>query len=165
MHPGASVQATLEAPTWLKPHPSTRSRFFPSRRVTRKWQTLSWTKPRLLPGSTGSSNAGQSVMIHFSVPSHFLIDWFFCVQDAKNNEDYESISDVDALLLVAGDPTADDEPMRKGSCFQVSICHCKFSHQHVYTKIQAMVAWVWISLDTIPLPKGKDVHSLFSIQR
>lgn len=41
------------------------------------------------------------------------------LQSAKNNDDYESIADVDALLLIAGDPTSDDEPMRKGSCFQV----------------------------------------------
>ncbi|KAF9567635.1 FACT complex subunit SPT16 [Agrocybe pediades] len=37
---------------------------------------------------------------------------------ARDNEDFESIIDVDALLLIAGDPTSDDEPMRKGSCFQ-----------------------------------------------
>ena len=77
LHQGASVQATLEAPTWLKPHPSTRSRFFLSSWATRKWRTLSWTKPRLLPGSAGSSNAGQSVMIYLYIRSRFLIDWFF----------------------------------------------------------------------------------------
>lgn len=41
-------------------------------------------------------------------------------QDANNNDDYSSINDVEALLLVAGDPAAEDEPMRKGTCLQVS---------------------------------------------
>jgi hypothetical protein len=40
-------------------------------------------------------------------------------QSAKNDEDYSSIADTDALLLLAGDPAAEDEPMRKGTCFQV----------------------------------------------
>ncbi|KAJ3536926.1 hypothetical protein NMY22_g5814 [Coprinellus aureogranulatus] len=38
--------------------------------------------------------------------------------NASKNDDYASISDADALLLVAGDPAAEDEPMRKGTCFQ-----------------------------------------------
>ncbi|KAF5372890.1 hypothetical protein D9758_001715 [Tetrapyrgos nigripes] len=38
--------------------------------------------------------------------------------ESKNNEDYSSIADTDALLLLAGDPAAEDEPMRKGTCFQ-----------------------------------------------
>ncbi|KAF8636567.1 hypothetical protein AX17_003378 [Amanita inopinata Kibby_2008] len=37
---------------------------------------------------------------------------------ASKNDDYSSIADVEALLLVAGDPAAEDEPMRKGTCFQ-----------------------------------------------
>ncbi|KAJ3517783.1 hypothetical protein NLJ89_g277 [Agrocybe chaxingu] len=41
--------------------------------------------------------------------------------DARQNEDYESIGDVDSLFLIAGDPTSDDEPMRKGSCLQKCI--------------------------------------------
>ncbi|KAF8350878.1 FACT complex subunit SPT16 [Amanita rubescens] len=38
--------------------------------------------------------------------------------NVSKNDDYGSIADVDALLLIAGDPAAEDEPMRKGTCFQ-----------------------------------------------
>ncbi|RXW24869.1 hypothetical protein EST38_g943 [Candolleomyces aberdarensis] len=38
--------------------------------------------------------------------------------NASKSEDYSSIADVDALFLVAGDPASEDEPMRKGTCFQ-----------------------------------------------
>lgn len=38
--------------------------------------------------------------------------------NASKNDDYASIADSDALLLVAGDPASEDEPMRKGTCFQ-----------------------------------------------
>lgn len=41
-------------------------------------------------------------------------------QSASQNEDFSSIADVDALFLLAGDPAAEDEPVRKGTCFQVS---------------------------------------------
>ncbi|GLB35147.1 putative fact complex subunit spt16 [Lyophyllum shimeji] len=37
---------------------------------------------------------------------------------AKNDEDYSSIAEADALLLVAGDPASEDEPMRKSTCLQ-----------------------------------------------
>ncbi|KAK1232500.1 FACT complex subunit spt16 [Marasmius sp. AFHP31] len=38
---------------------------------------------------------------------------------AKNDEDYSSIADVEALLLLAGDPAGEDEPMRKGTSMQL----------------------------------------------
>ncbi|KNZ75316.1 FACT complex subunit SPT16 [Termitomyces sp. J132] len=37
---------------------------------------------------------------------------------ARNDDDYSSIADADAILLVAGDPASEDEPMRKGTCLQ-----------------------------------------------
>ncbi|RDB21018.1 FACT complex subunit SPT16 [Hypsizygus marmoreus] len=37
---------------------------------------------------------------------------------AKNDDDYSSIAGTDALLLIAGDPASEDEPMRKGTCLQ-----------------------------------------------
>ncbi|KAJ7090225.1 FACT complex subunit SPT16 [Mycena belliarum] len=37
---------------------------------------------------------------------------------AAENEDYNSVADTDALLLVAGDPAPEDEPTRKGTCVQ-----------------------------------------------
>ena len=46
------------------------------------------------------------------------------VQSASQNDDYSSIADVDALLLLAGDPGAEDEPVRKGTSFQVRALHC-----------------------------------------
>ena len=45
------------------------------------------------------------------------------VQRASQNDDYSSIADVDALLLLAGDPGAEDEPIRKGTSFQVCALH------------------------------------------
>ncbi|KAG6874314.1 hypothetical protein C0995_001539 [Termitomyces sp. Mi166 len=38
---------------------------------------------------------------------------------AKNDEDYSSIADLDAILLVSGDPASEDEPMRKGTSLQI----------------------------------------------
>ncbi|TFK25049.1 FACT complex subunit SPT16 [Coprinopsis marcescibilis] len=37
---------------------------------------------------------------------------------AKNSDEYSTLADVEAILLVAGDPAAEDEPTRKGTCFQ-----------------------------------------------
>ncbi|KAJ7261402.1 FACT complex subunit SPT16 [Mycena haematopus] len=39
-------------------------------------------------------------------------------RNAPQNEDYSSIADTEALLLVAGDPAPEDEPTRKGTCIQ-----------------------------------------------
>lgn len=40
------------------------------------------------------------------------------VRSVKKNEDYGLIADVDAHLLVVGDPTSEKEPMRGASCLQ-----------------------------------------------
>ncbi|KAG6849338.1 hypothetical protein H0H93_009304 [Arthromyces matolae] len=37
---------------------------------------------------------------------------------SKNDDDYSALVEVDALLLLSGDPTSEDEPMRKGTCLQ-----------------------------------------------
>ncbi|KAF8965271.1 FACT complex subunit SPT16 [Flammula alnicola] len=100
---------------------------------------------------------------------------FECWATAKENEDYESISDADALLLVAGDPTSDDEPMRKGSCFQqwllgyefpstlflfqknkISIL-CSASKAKILSQIENAVKSVTIEI--LARPKGKDVSN------
>ncbi|KAG6854966.1 hypothetical protein C0991_009789 [Blastosporella zonata] len=39
-------------------------------------------------------------------------------ESAKNDDDYSSLAEMDAILLVAGDPASEDEPMRKGTCLQ-----------------------------------------------
>ncbi|KAJ6500436.1 FACT complex subunit SPT16 [Mycena sanguinolenta] len=39
-------------------------------------------------------------------------------RNAQQNEEYSSIADTEALLLVAGDPAPEDEPTRKGTCIQ-----------------------------------------------
>ncbi|KAJ7286043.1 FACT complex subunit SPT16 [Mycena rebaudengoi] len=39
-------------------------------------------------------------------------------KNAAQNEDYASVADTDALILVAGDPAPEDEPTRKGTCVQ-----------------------------------------------
>ncbi len=44
-----------------------------------------------------------------------------CTQNAAQDDDYSSIADVDALFLAAGDPAGEDEPMRKGTAFQVCL--------------------------------------------
>ncbi|KAK0483168.1 FACT complex subunit SPT16 [Armillaria novae-zelandiae] len=38
--------------------------------------------------------------------------------NASPTNDYATVAECDALMLIAGDPAADDEPMRKGTCFQ-----------------------------------------------
>lgn len=44
-------------------------------------------------------------------------------QSANENEDYAGLVNVDALLIVAGDPAGEDEPMRKGTSLQVGTLH------------------------------------------
>ncbi|EKM82850.1 hypothetical protein AGABI1DRAFT_53374 [Agaricus bisporus var. burnettii JB137-S8] len=38
--------------------------------------------------------------------------------NATKNDDYASIADADGLIVLAGDPAPEDEPMRKGTCLQ-----------------------------------------------
>jgi hypothetical protein len=40
-------------------------------------------------------------------------------QNTKKNDECSAIADVNALLLLAGDPAGEDEPIRKGTSFQV----------------------------------------------
>ncbi|KAM5539042.1 hypothetical protein V8D89_007265 [Ganoderma adspersum] len=46
--------------------------------------------------------------------------------NAQKDEEYSSISDVDALLLIAGDPMGEDEPIRKGTAFQTWLLGFEF---------------------------------------
>lgn len=41
-------------------------------------------------------------------------------QNASLNDDMGSVANAEALLLLSGDPAAEDEPVRKGTAFQVS---------------------------------------------
>ncbi|KAF8906014.1 FACT complex subunit-domain-containing protein [Gymnopilus junonius] len=58
--------------------------------------------------------------------------------NARETEDYESIADVDALFLIAGDPTSDDEPMPK-----------------ILSQVENAVKG--IPIEILARPKGKDV--------
>lgn len=40
-------------------------------------------------------------------------------QNASDSEEYGSIADVGAFLVMAGDPAGEDDPIRKGTAFQV----------------------------------------------
>lgn len=42
------------------------------------------------------------------------------LQNASLNDDLGSIASAQALLLLSGDPATEDEPVRKGTAFQVS---------------------------------------------
>ncbi|KAI1787890.1 FACT complex subunit SPT16 [Ganoderma leucocontextum] len=46
--------------------------------------------------------------------------------NAQKDEEYGSIADVDALLLIAGDPVGEDEPIRKGTAFQTWLLGFEF---------------------------------------
>ncbi|KAI0340514.1 FACT complex subunit SPT16 [Trametopsis cervina] len=46
--------------------------------------------------------------------------------NAGKNDDYGSVADADALLLVAGDPAGEDEPTRKGTAFQTWLLGYEF---------------------------------------
>ena len=64
-----------------------------------------------------------NVSVLHVVPSQCLIDHVLCAlgrQNAQKEEEYSSIADVDALLLAAGDPAAEDDAIKKGTAFQVS---------------------------------------------
>ena len=65
-------------------------------------------------------------------------------QNPTGDGEYESISDADALFLVAGDPSSDDEPMRKGSCFQASVSFILNCHSDHYTS-HSNGSWVMSS--------------------
>jgi hypothetical protein len=43
----------------------------------------------------------------------------FVVQSAGKNDDYATVADCDALLILAGDPAAEDEVPKKSTAFQV----------------------------------------------
>ncbi|KAF8526838.1 FACT complex subunit SPT16 [Hysterangium stoloniferum] len=45
---------------------------------------------------------------------------------AKNKEAYEALGDVDAILLVAGDPAGEEEPVRKTTAFQTWLLGYEF---------------------------------------
>ncbi|TFY82810.1 hypothetical protein EWM64_g1199 [Hericium alpestre] len=53
-----------------------------------------------------------------------------CILDswskANKNDDLSTIADVDALFLAAGDPSAEDEPIRKGVAFQTWLLGYEF---------------------------------------
>jgi hypothetical protein len=46
---------------------------------------------------------------------------FLCAQSASESEDYASIADAGALFVSAGDPAGEDDPIRKGTAFQVRL--------------------------------------------
>jgi hypothetical protein len=46
---------------------------------------------------------------------------FLRAQSASENEDYASIADAGALFVSAGDPAGEDDPIRKGTAFQVCL--------------------------------------------
>jgi hypothetical protein len=47
------------------------------------------------------------------------------VQSAGKNDDYGAFADCDALLVLAGDPAPEDEPIKKGVAFQVRQPFCE----------------------------------------
>ena len=66
---------------------------------------------------------GMSVCGALHPPTDHLTETLLAfTQNAQNNEEYSSIADVGALLLIAGDPAGEDEPIRKGTAFQVCSC-------------------------------------------
>ncbi|KIJ17069.1 hypothetical protein PAXINDRAFT_9925 [Paxillus involutus ATCC 200175] len=46
--------------------------------------------------------------------------------NASHNDDFGSIADSDALLLLSGDPAGEDEPVRKGTAFQTWLLGYEF---------------------------------------
>ncbi|KZT03503.1 FACT complex subunit SPT16 [Laetiporus sulphureus 93-53] len=46
--------------------------------------------------------------------------------NAKNDADFSSLADVDAIILPAGDPAGEDEPIRKGTAFQTWLLGYEF---------------------------------------
>ncbi|ETW85685.1 hypothetical protein HETIRDRAFT_424855 [Heterobasidion irregulare TC 32-1] len=53
---------------------------------------------------------------------HIVDSW----TKATKNDDYSTIVDVDALFLAAGDPSGEDEPVRKGTAFQTWLLGYEF---------------------------------------
>ncbi len=92
-----------------------------------------------------------SWIVSFSIitlyPNPTLNESYF--QNATKDDDYSSIADVDALLLTAGDPVGEDEPIRKGTAFQV--CRTSSSSVHQFNEVDTptvsdLAAWLRVSL-------------------
>ncbi|KAF9052732.1 FACT complex subunit SPT16 [Panaeolus papilionaceus] len=93
-------------------------------------------------------------------------------QAASQNDDFESLKDVDAILHVAGDPAPDEVAMKKGSCLQQWLLGyefpstlflfqknkfsivCSASKAKILSQIQNTVKGVPVEI--LARPKGKD---------
>lgn len=85
------------------------------------------------------------------------------MQNASKNDDYASIADAGGLIIIAGDPAAEDEPMRKGTCLQVSTALTLGQSFSWFTKhtLLAMASGLRVPVNTDAIPEGPDLNSMF----
>jgi hypothetical protein len=72
------------------------------------------------------------------------------LQNASESNEYASIADANALFVLAGDPAAEDEPVRKGTAFQVRACmifHVGGQACADAARRAAMAAWIRVPHD------------------
>ena len=75
-------------------------------------------------------------------------------QKAGKNDEYSTIADVDAIVLAAGE----DEPVRKGTAFQVRL---SFSYLYpIDLHSIDMASWIRVSLHIHHVPEGQAIYTL-----
>lgn len=104
---------------------------------------------------------GWNVRMLFSLCAvHTLTFIAVAFQNASHNDDLGSIANTEALLLLSGDPAAEDEPVRKGTAFQVSRTWVCRAVADLLCSRTDMVTWLRVPLDFLAFPKGDTSHSV-----
>lgn len=86
-------------------------------------------------------------------------------QSAGKNDEYESISGCDGLLLSAGDPASTDEPIRKSIAFQVSKCASVVLEVQTSQTIADMASGLRVPINTLSAAQGPRNYFDVGIER
>src|ERR1700722_18306895 len=108
-------------------------------------------------------------VLHLLPSAHKVLTLTFSpVQSATANDEFSSIVEADALLLLAGDLAGEDEPIRKGTAFQVRADRTQFhfaSEGICGTLAADLATGLRIPIYANVISKRQSVHIMFRIQR
>ena len=79
-------------------------------------------------------------------------------QNASVNDDLGSIANAEALLLLSGDPASEDDPVRKGTAFQVSRTCCPCGLVDLIPPRTDMVTGLRVPLNFFAFRQGETIH-------
>ena len=83
------------------------------------------------------------------------------IQRAGKNDDYSAIADVDAIFLAAGE----DEPVRKGTAFQVLCPRLSVSPLLTVIHPADMASWIRVSFHVHSVSERQDLYPLLCNKR